>query len=171
MFSFSANIFNRFVYFRAQKTVVPVNLEAGYAILGSGLDLKTSQTDYKNPSQYKQTGLDKLFGIGIKDQRPPLKFMEMGFTDIYIKSAFPLIAINFSVYLFVLLVISINKQLNESELHRLANISKNISEEDKKKGNYEVHPSACKKAIMITFQSIETHFRWSSMIRMNLLIY
>lgn len=171
IFSFSANIFNKFVYFRGLKTVIPINLEATYSILGSGLDLKTSQTDYDNPEEYEKTGLDKMLGIDIVDQDPPVKFKAMGYTDIYIKSALPILLINFSVYLFVLLLISINNAFRESEVTRIKQIASKRNMKDAKKDKLQLQPSALKKAIMTTFRFAELHFKWSAMIRMNLLIY
>lgn len=47
----------------------------------------------------------------------------MKFTDIYIKSALPIILINFILYLVVLLIILINKSLQESEVERLKKVA------------------------------------------------
>lgn len=52
IFSFSVNIFNKLLYFRCLKTVIPLNLQAIYDIMGIGLDVKSSPTDYSNPENY-----------------------------------------------------------------------------------------------------------------------
>ena len=112
MFSFSANILNRFVYFRGLKTIIPSNLDSMFAILGSSWGVRSGKTDYEDNSPDKpKSFLDETLGIESADQNPPLKFKEMRYTDIYIKSALPIILINFSLYLIVLLIILINKSL------------------------------------------------------------
>lgn len=169
MFSFSANILNRFVYFRGLKTVIPLSLEGMFAMLGSGFSIRTGKTDYTKPEENKKTTLDLMLGIEDYDQDPPLKFKEMKFTDIYIKSALPIILINFSVYLVVLLIILINKALQKSEIDRLKKIA--AETKDSKKEVKSLEMGSMKKAMMKTFEFAELHFKWNAMIRMNLLIY
>jgi len=67
--------------------------------------------------------LDKLIGLENSDQDPPFRFKEMKFTDIYIKSALPIILINFFLYLVVLFIILVNKTLKESEVERLKKVA------------------------------------------------
>jgi hypothetical protein len=168
MFSFSANILNRFVYFRGLKTTIPSNLDNFFAILGSSWGVKSGKTDYSdNNAEKKKTFLDKTLGIESSDQNPPIKFKEMKYTDIYIKSALPIILINFSLYLVVLLIILINKSLQESEVERL----KKVAQLKAKDAATQMETPKLKKTIMKTFQFAELHFKWNAMIRTNLLIY
>lgn len=137
MFSFSANILNRFVYFRGLEAEAPANLTAMFAICGSGWGLKTGKTKYDQSRKEEEelSTLDKMLNIRGADQDPPLKFKVMKFTDIYIKSALPIILINFSLYLVVLLIILLNKSLGESEIERLKKIALDTKEQKGKKKN------------------------------------
>ncbi len=168
MFSFSANILNRFVYFRGLRCAVPDNLNSMLAIMGSSWGVKSGKTNYEdNSPEKKRTFLDKLLGIQHTDQNPPFKFKEMKFTDIYIKSALPIILINFTLYLVVLMIIMINKSLQESEVERL----KKVALMKARDAAQNMETPKLKKTIMKTFQFAEMHFKWNAMIRTNLLIY
>jgi hypothetical protein len=168
MFSFSANILNRFVYFRGLKCTIPLNLDSMFSILGSSWGVRSGKTDYDDNNKNKKKGfLDSVLGIENKDQNPPLKFKEMRYTDIYIKSALPIILINFSLYLVVLLIILINKSLQESEVERL----KKVAQLKAKDAAEKMETPKFKKTMMKTFQFAERHFKWNAMIRTNLLIY
>jgi len=123
IFSFCVNIFNKLLYFRCLKTVIPLNLSAIYDIMGLALEVKSSPTDYSNPKNYQATGLDKLFGIELADQNPPEPFKKLLLTDIYIKSALPILLINCGVYIFVLTLALINKNLKMGEVKRLEKIA------------------------------------------------
>lgn len=168
MFSFSANILNRFIYFRGLKTIIPSNLNSMFAIIGSSWGVKSGKTDYEdNSGNVEKKGMDKWFNIEASDQDPPLKFKEMKFTDIYIKSALPIILTNFALYLVVLLIILINKSLQESEVDRLKRVAKMKA----KDAALQLETPKFKKTVMKTFQFAELHFKWNAMIRTNLLIY
>lgn len=173
IFSFSVNIFNKLLYFRCLKTVIPLNLSAIYDIMGIGLDVKSSPTDYSNPENYQATGLDKLFGIELTDQNPPEPFKNLLLTDIYIKSALPILLINCGVYIFVLILALIHKNLKMGEVKRLEKIAEDQKQSKNLAGKEltEVQTSACKRALIKTFALAEKHFKWSVMIKMNLLIY
>lgn len=173
IFSFSVNIFNKLLYFRCLRTVIPLNLSAIYDIMGIGLDVKSSPTDYSNPENYQATGMDKIFGIELTDQNPPEQFKNLYLTDIYIKSALPILLINCGVYIFVLILSLINKNLKMGEVQRLERIAAEQKDNKNVKGKElaEVQTSACKRAIIKTFALAEKHFKWSVMIKMNLLIY
>lgn len=64
MFAFTANVLQRFVYFRALNTTVPDNLDWTFKVLGSSWGIQTGKTDYsKSSAEYKQSLTDKIFGI------------------------------------------------------------------------------------------------------------
>lgn len=173
MFAFSANVLQRFVYFRALKTVIPSNLDALFKILGSSWGVKTGTTDYsKTGKGYKRTTMDKLFGVEEEDQDPPIKFREMKYTDIYVKSALPIFLINFTIYIVVLMLIMCNKMLKQSELDRLKRLAGSTGDKKASKDTInKVEMSKCKRAISKTLEFAELHFRWNGLIRTNLLIY
>lgn len=76
MFSFTANVMQRLVYYRALRTDIPQNLDGFFKITGSGWSIRSGDTDYqkKNEAQDNRGFLDKLFGIEKDDQDPPFKF-------------------------------------------------------------------------------------------------
>jgi len=76
MFSFTANVMQRLVYFRALRTDIPQNLDGFFKITGSGWSIRSGDNDYKkkNEVQDNRGFLDKLFGIQKDDQDPPFKF-------------------------------------------------------------------------------------------------
>lgn len=80
--------------------------------------------------------MDKLFGIEKEDQTPPIKFREMKYSDIYVKSALPIFLINFSMYLLVLMIIFCRRAVDSEEIVRLKNLAKKKSAE---KANENIH--------------------------------
>lgn len=66
MFSFTANILNKFVYFRGLRTEIPRPLNNVFLLVGNGWEIKSGKADYDNPEK-KPSGLDKMMGIELED--------------------------------------------------------------------------------------------------------
>jgi hypothetical protein len=46
MFSFTANILNKFVYYRGLRTEVPRNMNNVFLLVGNGWEIQSSSADY-----------------------------------------------------------------------------------------------------------------------------
>lgn len=68
MFSFTANVMQRMVYFRSLDTELPLNLDGFFKITGSGWSIRTGDTSYKKGDPESERGLlDKIYGLDKKD--------------------------------------------------------------------------------------------------------
>lgn len=169
MFSFSASVMNRVVYFRSLKTDIPMNLHGFFKITGSGWSIKAGESDLKkNANEMPEKGFfDKLYGIELEDQSPPFKFQDMKMTDIYLKSCLPIFLLNFFIYLLALIIIAVNKCIKNSEIDRIRNLASLKADE----GASKLQMSRWKYTLSKTFEAAELHFRWNGVIRGNLLVY